>query len=1190
MNEAPSSGLREVEWPRFLSAPDEELLERLYVPALSRAIRYDRCCAYFSSRVLALAARGFGKLIETLLALGKDAPRPAIRLLVNEQLDPDDVEAMLATGDTSALERKLLKRVKSPTDALERDRLKMVAWLVKRGLLQVRVGLPRRTGGIVHAKFGLISDTNGNTLSFMGSDNETAEALVANYEVLEVRPSWDDPAHAGHYRGEFERLWADKHPHVLTLPLPEAVRLKLIRMAPSTAPICEPAASVEIARAAAVWSFLAAAPYLANGGATCDATAPTDPWPHQVRVVTDTADAFPSGRLLCDEVGLGKTIEATLALRRLLAGRGVSRALLLVPAGLARQWQEELREKGGLLVPQYDRGLLVQPDGSKTPMDSAKALSTEPVLLLSREWARSPANRDKLMRAPAWDLVLMDEAHAARRKASEETAFNQANLLLDLLRELQLTRQAGSIILMSGTPMQIEPWEPWDLLSVLGIGGKWLASFEPVRTFYGAIAKLDQGKILSVEETRAVTELATCDGEFPESAGLEQRLRLANPQQRVEIAARLRAGSPLGRRMHRNTRDTLREYFRRGLIEAEPSSRVVRDDVYDFATDDERAAYDAVTQYIDARYEALEQEQGGKGFVMTIYRRRAASSPLALKRSLERRLEAVRRVAQERAVDAEAVVDDGDDFLRDLDELGRDDALDPALPRSARAAQEEQRKIEELLSGVVALGATDSKLDRFMATLNEIVADGRSALVFSEYSDTMEYVRNAVAMSFGEQVACYSGRGGERLVNGAWVGVTKADITAALAAHEIRVLVCTDAASEGLNLQAASALINYDLPWNPSRVEQRIGRIDRIGQKEPELPVVNLFLEDSVDMRVYQALRRRCGLFEHFIGQMQPVLAIARDALRRNPRGSAQVVAEIERTADAIQSKPELVSAFASSVAEVPAGDPPGLTRRDVLRALELLKAPGSPVKAKETAQGCWRLTGAGRKAVEVALDAATLDRHPHAVPLTLPGDLAVQVAEKLASGLSGTPLVIGEWRIGAHRCMEARWAGATANRIETVDQLKAMLDRWDGRPAAPAHVARAEKAARKDAKKRAEAAALKADGRRRAGLEQQIDSARLRLRRELARHLRLFGQGDLNQIWAQRMERVESSDSRYHRAYGLLDGYVQWSADDLEDARRHEAEATGDPQFRMNVASELEAALNDPRWRAKGALPDRSD
>src|SRR5207302_7660285 len=111
--------------------------------------------------------------------------------------------------------------------------------------------------------------------------------------------------------------------------------------------------------------------------------------------------------------------------------------------------------------------------------------------------------------------------------------------------------------------------------------------------------------------------------------------------------------------------------------------------------------------------------------------------------------------------------------------------------------------------------------------------------------------------------------------DGKWVNVTKEEVTGTLATGKIRALVCTDAASEGLNLQAAGALINFDLPWNPSRVEQRIGRIDRIGQALSVLPIINLYLKGSVDQRVYRALAKRCGLFETFVGPMQPVMSRA---------------------------------------------------------------------------------------------------------------------------------------------------------------------------------------------------------------------------------------------------------------------------------------------------------------------------
>ena len=135
------------EWTRFLRGPDAQLLEELYVPALKEGISYDRCCAYFSSSVLAAAARGFAGLIQRLVELGPDAPRPAVRLIVNEELSPEDIAALLDTGDTSRLQELLRKRFRRPKDFLRKKRLEMLAWMVREGFLQVRVGVMRVGGG-----------------------------------------------------------------------------------------------------------------------------------------------------------------------------------------------------------------------------------------------------------------------------------------------------------------------------------------------------------------------------------------------------------------------------------------------------------------------------------------------------------------------------------------------------------------------------------------------------------------------------------------------------------------------------------------------------------------------------------------------------------------------------------------------------------------------------------------------------------------------------------------------------------------------------------------------------------------------------------------------------------------------------------------------------------------------------------
>jgi len=936
-----AGGLRLQTWKRFLKGPDSELLEALYVPALSEAVRYDRCCAYFSSTVLAAAARGFGKLIERLVAMGEDAPKPSVRLLVNEELSPEDVRALTEQGDLSGLEKTLKKRFKKPKDWLAKHRLAMLGWLVKERLLDVRVGFMRNSSGILHAKFGVMTDPADDAVVFNGSGNESASGLMANYERVEVSTSWDDAARHQEYVDEFATLWQDNLPDVGTVTLPEALRLMLIKFAPEEPPVVEPSAMGDRHRLAMRWRFIVEAPFLANGAAACDTTGLVSLWPHQQNVVEEVSEAWPNGRLLCDEVGLGKTIEAIFILRRLMAGRGVKRALLLLPKNLVKQWQEELREKGGLVCPRYEPQGLIWPDESREKVGGLAEALQQDVLLMSRETARTEGNRALLLQAEPWDVVLLDEAHAARRKRQEENEFNSGTLLLDLLRKMQLCRRARGILLLSATPMQTHPWEPWDLLAVLGEGGHWLSEFSVVRDYYHALGMLEQGR-LDLPSAADAARVIAADRDFPplpdqalspsDVKAVSQRLAFAPLSKRNELTDWLRKGSPLARRMHRNARNTLRQYYDIGLLDQPPPARLVEDLSFDYNDPDEREVYESVTRYIDTRFAILEEEKPGKGFVMTIYRRRASSSPQALRCSMERRKEGLLKVIRNRTQRWELSTDDVPEDLEQEDLPEEEEGeVSAAFPDDPEQAREELRHVEAVLSGLLSLGGRDTKRDRFFDLIRALNDDGRPVLVFTQYTDTLEYLRDHLVPYFGKSVGCYRGGGGQVWDGENWISVTKDKITRDLSERRLNVLICTDAASEGLNLQAAGALINYDLPWNPSKIEQRIGRIDRIGQKHREVKVVNLYLKDSVDDKVYGILRLRCGLFEHFVGPMQPVLALARRMLsgreRVNPDALNLVVKDSE-------SDPLNQETYIESQAMRPAASPAVLTAKDIEEAL----------------------------------------------------------------------------------------------------------------------------------------------------------------------------------------------------------------------------------------------------------------
>ena len=1189
-------GLKERTWKRFLTGPDPVLLEELYIPGLAASLHYDRCCAYFSSSVLSAAARGFGKMIEHLIALGKKAPRPAVRLIVNEEMQAEDVRVMIETGDTRRLEEALLKRFKNPKDVLEKQRLKMLGWMVKTGLLDIRIGVMRRGTGIVHAKYGIMRDEAGEAVVFSGSGNETAQGLLANYEQLEISTSWDDPARLEHYRKEFDLLWSDSHADVHTVTLPEAVRLKLIKFAPKEPPIQEPSNALARQKAAMLWQYIMESPYFPDGGATCDATAMVDIWPHQRRVVEEVSAAWPYGRLLCDEVGMGKTIEAIMVLRRLLAGRGVKRALLLVPAGLLKQWQAELREKGGLLIPRLE-GLdnLFWPDERREKVqDLAEALK-EDVLLMSRETARTERNVAILLSSEPWDLVLLDEAHAARRKKQEEGEFNTGNLLLNLLRQLQLRRKARGFLLLSATPMQTHPWEPWDLLGVLGEGGEWLADFANVRHYYNTIRALKEG-LCSHELAEATARLIIEDDNFPDQNGqkgtltdisaLAAQIEFASSTERETMTSWLRRSSPLARRMHRNSRSTLRHYYEKGLLETPPPRRKVIDIEYEHKDTREREIYDDIAKYIHKRFRELEVEKKGKGFVMTIYQRRASSSPHALKESLKRRRDGLNLVINHKAYSPDADRQDQPEgfIIDDIPDGEMGNKISTAYPEDPGKARQEREEVENLLDKLEALGSTDSKRDMFCDILKNITQDGRPVLVFTEYVDTMIYLRETLVDYYQGRLGCYSGEGGRIWEGNEWKTVTKDFITRALREGSLTILLCTDAASEGLNLQAAGALINYDLPWNPSRVEQRIGRIDRIGQRYEEIFINNFFLKDSVDERVYKVLRERCRLFEDFVGAMQPVLSLAqRFLLGEITPDLDELIAQAEK----LEQDPVIQELFIDDDINETPDRKNAVSRQDLIHAIEILQGEFG-LRIANNKNNFSTVQGMGSK-LRVGFTVESLEANRDVLPLSIIHSPLLKIVEFLLHSGEQLPLVIGSSQEGPFRCSIAYWVGKNGiKEMNSVKQLSENIQSWDGVYPEPDECRKAEERAKKEAKRHVQKMLIEAQEKEEYSFWKQLQACKLRLLKEIGRFLICMENAttDIDGMFGRHLSREGATSRRLQKCLDMLGKNPEWTSNQHTDLVNFYHNLNEGQKSARRLGSEIDGALDDPRWVVQHPCP----
>ena len=364
----------------------------------------------------------------------------------------------------------------------------------------------------------------------------------------------------------------------------------------------------------------------------------------------------------------------------------------------------------------------------------------------------------------------------------------------------------------------------------------------------------------------------------------------------------LASSTPVDALIHRNTRGTLRKYERVGLLDATVPDRNPEQRKIDL-TEETRHVYDRIDEYTRKFYKLAQQsneaESRAIGFVMTTYRQRLTSSVYAISQSLQNRLQKLRNQrtvlkGKQRAADREygdsqqVVLETLSEYdLEDIDALDElegdlDDAdLAEIIPNvTDEGIHLLEQEIEELESFVGELANIDQdpKISQLIDDLNELDREGHNrAIVFTQYTDTMDFIRESLVSIHGETVATYSGRGGEIFdrESGTWVQVGKERVKREFAADDgqVDILVCTDSASEGLNLQECGALINYDLPWNPMRVEQRIGRIDRIGQRYDEVTILNYSYEDTVETDIYERLDTRIGLFENVVGEMQPILS-----------------------------------------------------------------------------------------------------------------------------------------------------------------------------------------------------------------------------------------------------------------------------------------------------------------------------
>ncbi len=1023
--------LRDHSWRFKYTTGDGDLVRRFYVPALEDAKRYDRLTGYFNAGALALAARGIEGLVRN---------DGRMRLVVGCTLDRPEIEA-IAKGEElrDRVEHRLTGLPLAPPDPEAADALELLAWMVAHGFLEVKIAVPCDADGtpipesaLFHEKTGIVEDRNGDRLAWTGSLNETGAGWQGNWESISVCTSWGaEPARVDGEEESFASIWAGKSRHLIVLDVPEAVRRELLGFMPKTGKPTRLEPGPEDDLRDRIWAFIREAPSRSSGGERVgEATAAVSPWPHQARAFERLYGNWPPRLLVADEVGLGKTVQAGLLLRQAWLAKRARRVLILAPKAVLGQWQIELREKFNLNWPIYDKGKLTWYPSpalrNRNERDAGREdWHREPAVIASSQlMRRSDRAAELLERAEPWDLVVLDEAHHARRRGAGSQSEGGPNTLLKLMRGLKDRTQG--LVLLTATPMQVHPVEVWDLLDLLGLPHEWssrafleffddIEQQDPLPPAMERMASLFRSAEnacgrLDAPETQRVTGLSSLKAKkilraLRDDATVPRR-KLETEERRAAVKI-MRAGTPMRWLVSRNTRGLLKRYFSMGMTTTPIAERQVQDRFLEM-TGEERSIHDAVEDYIAGTYSrASDRERSAVGFVMTVYRRRLASSFGALHETLRKRRDAIDAGGHAKlfGLDEDLPDDEAADEMIDAEEAA-------GLERSA-LAHEQKAEIDGLLDAIGRL-PPDSKLGRLRSVLRELRQDGYDqAMVFTQYTDSMDFLREALLEDAEWKLLCFSGRGGEVPGTGSdWAKIGRDDAKRRFRDKEADVLLCTDAAAEGLNFQFCGALVNYDMPWNPMRVEQRIGRIDRLGQENNTIRIVNLHYEGTIETDIYRSLRKRIGLFESVVGRLQPILArlprkITQNVLAGESRDAperADLVEAIERETDEHRNGGFDIDAIMDSDLVMPERPQSIVTMEDLDRIVASTGLMAPDIEIRPMGHREYSLLAPGMTTpLRITTDPAYYEKHAESLEFWSPGN-PLFVPPESASPVEKTP------------------------------------------------------------------------------------------------------------------------------------------------------------------------------------------
>ena len=836
------------------SSRKQKLAESFLNERLVGAKNYDRIAGYFSSSILEIA----GENLEGMEGI--------VRMVCNSQLDERDVKTSRAAH--AAMRKEWCAAEPENYGSKAKGRFAKLYDLFISGKLEVKV-LPDTVFGLIHGKGGVITLQNGEKTSFIGSANETYNAWKLNYELI-----WEDdsPEAVQWVQEEFDALWT--HPAAQDLAdfviedIGRIAKREVIQKIEDWREDPEPASSiVEL-------------PVYRNDLGL---------WEHQKYFIKLAFDAHqgPHGArfVLADMVGLGKTLQLAMV-AQLIALTGDKPTLILAPKTLIWQWQDEMTERLDLPSAVWNGKQWVDEQGIEYPIMGPEGIRQCPrrIGVVSYGLVTKGSKAIEYIKELSYDCIIVDEAHHARRRnlgPNKEKESPEPNNLLAFLQEMG--GKTRSILLATATPVQLYPIEAWDLLKILSSGNN-----ESVLGNKQSLWQKDA--VRSLDLVSGKDELP--DDEMERWNWIRNPLPPSSENRHIEIIRRafnisndvvtvpgsdfIKLREHEKERIRKLSRDFMQDHnpfirhivrrtrkFLENTINDETNEPYLKPIKVELQGEDIRDSI-ILTTYLNDAYKLAEEfchlfskRSRGGGFLKTLLLRRVGSTLYAGKRTSE----AMLGIKHENLEAEEEDEDENENEDIQVSDIFKEMSV------------EERNVLQRFLDILSEKEDQDPKYHK----IKELLQNGwleRGCIIFSQYYDSIDWLSDKLSHDFSDEIiGIYAG--GQRsgiIENGEFVRTSREKLKSMVRYGEIRLLLGTDAASEGLNLQKLGSLINLDLPWNPTRLEQRKGRIQRIGQVYEDVWIYNMRYKGSVEDRVHELLSSRLEEINNLFGQIPDCL------------------------------------------------------------------------------------------------------------------------------------------------------------------------------------------------------------------------------------------------------------------------------------------------------------------------------